>query len=94
MYSKAKLIPKIREQFKDIIGKFKEKGLTKDKLTELYNADNDYLTKGDYETAYKCSSTDTNGSVKPLSLDNLKNGRFLCDEMYNYNADVNKPSCM
>ena len=86
IYNKAKLIPKLRQQFKDVLDKFKEKGLTKDKLVELYDADNAYLTSGEYESTYKCSD-DTSGSVKPLSIDNLKNGRFLCDAMYNYNTD-------
>ena len=60
----------------------KVKGI--ENLKQMYIDDNTYLIDGEHENKYRCKSY--GDKIKSPSLDNLKNGRFLCDQLHEYNT--------
>jgi len=82
IYGKDDLVEKLRTHFGEYLTKLNEKGI--EELTKMYEMDNQYLLHGEYENKYKCGANSDEG-IKAPSIDNLKNGRFLCDQLHVYN---------
>lgn len=82
IYGKDDLVEKLRTHFGEYLTKLNEKGI--EELTKMYEMDNQYLLHGEYENKYKCGANPDEG-IKAPSIDNLKNGRFLCDQLHVYN---------
>lgn len=73
---------KMRTMFPEFIQKISSIGITQ--LEKMYKEDDNFLRTGKHEEQFKCFSNQ-NDKISGPSINNLKNGRFLCEQLHQYN---------